>query len=403
MNFQFHSSIKTISAPAWDALWPSDYPFTQHAFLSALEDSNSVDSGTSHKTGWQPYHLTLSQGSRCVAAMPLYIKIHSYGEYVFDWSWADAYARTGLDYYPKIVNAIPFTPASGPRIGFDPELTSEERTSLLNRMLGQVQSFAEENQMSSFHCLFPDASTSALFNKHSGQSENVLARRSGYQFHWFNEGYENFEHFLQSFSSRKRKNIKKERKVAQSHGLEIKMLEASAMQEKDWQDFYLLYQHTYLKRSGHGGYLGLDFFQHVAQALPKQVLLAAVRNEDSLVAGALFFRDQSTLYGRYWGSKLPLDQLHFEACYYQGIDYAIAQKIHRFDPGAQGEHKIQRGFTPISTCSYHQLYLRDFQFAVSEFVEQEARHVDAYIAECRESLPFKEGTKCVHKNILFQQ
>ncbi|VUD69078.1 hypothetical protein TDB9533_04444 [Thalassocella blandensis] len=394
MQFQFHSSIDEINALAWDSLWPTAYPFTRHAFLAALEHSGSIDSPQQQGSGWIPRHLSVTENEELLAVMPLFIKQHSYGEYVFDWSWADAYARNGLDYYPKLVNAIPFTPATGPRIAFHSRLHETAKSAVAEQMLKAIEEFASTHVLSGFHSLFPSA------EQHSNFQSRGFALRHGSQFHWFNQNYQNFDQFLETFSSRKRKNVKKERRVAQSHGYTICMQPASDISEEDWHTFYLLYQRTYLKRSGHGGYLGQDFFLQLAHSMPTQVLMASVKDEQELIAGALFFKDEDTLYGRYWGTRIELDQLHFEACYYQGIEYAIANKLKRFDPGAQGEHKIQRGFTPVFTASFHQLFHADFQAAVTHFVQQEFPHTRHYVQECRTSLPFKEGCDQVRADIL---
>ena len=383
----------------WDQLWPTDYPFTRHAFLAVLENSASIDSPEYHNSGWIPRHLTVTQDEHVIAAMPLFIKLHSYGEYVFDWSWADAYAQTGLNYYPKLINAIPFTPATGPRLAIASSLSATEQNTLATQMLQHIDEYAQQQGLSGFHSLFPDR-TAQKYLTHSTTAASALACRQGCQFHWFNQGFENFDDFLQSFSSRKRKNVRKERRVAQSHGFNIRLEEGGDISEDDWYNFYLLYQRTYLKRSGHGGYLGKDFFLQLAQTMPQHLAMASVRENQQLIAAALFFKDSTTLYGRYWGTRFELDQLHFEACYYQGIDYAIAQKLQRFDPGAQGEHKIQRGFTPILTSSYHRLYHPEFHAAVEQFVRQEKLHNQHYLDDCRTSLPFKEGSNTVPPEIL---
>ncbi len=406
MKTEFINSITDISAENWDALWsaqqPSQYPFTRYAFLNALEASGSVDVAygslddaiADARTGWIVSHLIVKDQDTLIAALPLFIKTHSYGEYVFDWSWADAYARCGMSYYPKLINAIPFTPATGPRFAIAKQLDAQQKELLIERVFSAIEDFSNEQQLSSFHCLFPSHGDARIFK------EEKFICRYGYQFHWFNQGYTSFDNFLESFSSRKRKNLRKERATAQQHGLSISMHEAHELSEEDWTHFYRLYQRTYIKRSGHTGYLGEKFFHKLAAALPKNVLLLCVRNESTLVAGALFLRDEKTLYGRYWGSLIEYDQLHFEACYYQGIEYAIKNNIERFDPGAQGEHKIQRGFTPIQTCSYHRLKQPEFQRAVEDFVRQEKQHIDLYIKESSQSLPFKEGTPITDKAIL---
>lgn len=395
MQIQFLTSILDCSASEWDALWPLTYPFTKHAFLAALETSGS----TTAETGWQPAHVLVRQNGQVVAVMPLYQKSHSYGEYVFDWSWADACQRAGIQYYPKLLCAIPFTPATGPRLGFIASLTTAQKQEAVQTIEQAVQEKLEQLGGSGFHCLFPSAKERPLF------SNEKYAQRQGCQFHWFNANFESFDDFLSTFNSRKRKNIKRERQKVVEQGLCFNMRLAAELNSDDWKSFYLLYQRTYFKRSGHQGYLTADFFQQLAKALPQQVLLCSAHkhNLDSpMVAGALYLRDNSTLYGRYWGTQEDLDGLHFETCYYQGIDYAIKEKLQRFDPGAQGEHKIQRGFTPVKTCSYHWLKIPELHNAVKHFVVEEQQHNNAYCEDGRRYLPFKEGCNVVSSEKLLE-
>lgn len=387
-------SIHDLPAEDWDALWPTDYPFTQHAFLSALEDSGSVDNTIKRETGWRPFHLVVKKDDKVVAALPLFLKFHSYGEYVFDWSWANAYHQNGLEYYPKLVNSIPFTPATGPRIGVVSDLSSEEQKKIFQTIFEHIKSLSEDLDCSGFHCLFP------LESEAKQMSDLGLYQRLGYQFHWFNQSYSSFDDFLSHFSSRKRKNLKKER--SKISGVEIKFRDSNSIGQDEWNEFYALYQTTYMKRSGHGGYIGKDFFKSIANHIPDQVLLCSAHENDTMVAAALYFRDESTLYGRYWGCLQEIDGLHFECCYYQGIEYAIKQKIQRFDPGAQGEHKIQRGFTPIFTQSYHWLLHPSFNSAIKNFVKEEAEDIARYLESARAVLPFKEGTNIIDKDILIR-
>lgn len=412
MQAFFLDSIHDIDADSWDALWHSDYPFTQHAFLAALEDSGSTnkknksDDGqtSAHEqhhddigagdSGWYARHLLIKNGETPLLVMPLFEKHHSYGEYVFDWSWANAYAQAGFDYYPKLLNAIPFTPSTGPRVGFNLELSPEDKTTVLEYALSCIEDHLRENQMSGYHSLFPEKSLSKAFN------ELPACRRIGYQFHWFNQDYKNFDDFLEHFNSRKRKSIKRERKKVSTHGIDIRMREAHEVSDEEWSFFYALYHRTYLKRSGNTGYLGNDFFHRLAHALPHNVLLASAHHEGEFIAAALYLRDNDTLYGRYWGTQQDIDGLHFETCYYQGIEYAIKHKLKRFDPGAQGEHKIQRGFTPIKTSSYHWLSHPDFHRAIDQAMIQEEKAMESYIADARTYLPFKEGIEVPASDIL---
>lgn len=393
MQIEFVSSICDVPAADWQRLWPGDYPFIQHGFLRALETSGSVCA----QTGWQPCHLMVKADQQWLAAMPLYEKTHSYGEYVFDWGWAEAYQHAGLNYYPKLLNAVPFTPATGPRVGFAPALSAAERERILALLLEAVGNRLDAVAGSGFHSLFPDAGLRAQWMARG------LIERQGCQFHWFNDNYRSFDDFLLRFNSRKRKSLRRERQKVQAQDLRLQMRSAGSLSLQEWDVFYALYHRTYFKRSGRQGYLNREFFRQVVEAMPDQVLLASAHHEtldNEMLAGALYFRDGTTLYGRYWGTKIDVDGLHFETCYYQGIDYAIAHQLQRFDPGAQGEHKIQRGFTPVKTCSFHEIRHPGFREAVVDFCRQERDQTAAYCADGRTYLPFREGEPLVDENCL---
>lgn len=390
MQYEFSNSINAIPATQWQALWQTDYPFIQHGFLAALEDSLC----TCAKSGWQPYHLSLKENDKLIAAMPLYVKSHSYGEYVFDWSWADAYHQHGIHYYPKLLNAIPFTPATGPRFAVRDSHAMEQMRAVINEQLSS-------NRFSGFHSLFPSAEQASLLSEEVPADKNsALQRRLGCQFHWFNHNYSDFDAFLADFSSRKRKNIKKERAKVNQQDFVITRTTGTQLSAQDWSDFHQLYQRTYQKRSGHNGYLNGDFFQRLGVALPQNTLLVRAYQQNQLVAAALYFYDSQTLYGRYWGATEEFDGLHFECCYYQGIEFAIEQQLQRFDPGAQGEHKIQRGFVPVLTQSFHQLAHPEFNHAISQFLVEEKQHNRQYCADARSYLPFKETLELPSPNIL---
>ena len=372
MQITFEPTITAINADEWHSLWQTDYPFIQHAFLAALEQSGSVGDGT----GWQPCHLIVRNAGQLMAAMPLYRKTHSYGEYVFDWSWANAYTEHQLPYYPKLVNAIPFTPATGPRVAYR---NQEAHQAIYNAISQQLAA----GKASGFHSLFP--------NIPSVKNAPPLLQRLGCQFHWFNHNYADFNHFLADFSSRKRKNLNKERQKIPAQNIAVTVTEGDQLTTEDWQGFYYLYQQTYLKRSGHNGYLTGGFFKAIGQHLKTHTLLVRAYQNNALIAGALYFYDSQILYGRYWGAIEEYDGLHFECCYYQGIQIAIQKKLKRFDPGAQGEHKIQRGFVPVLTQSYHQIAHPNFSHAIAQFLEEEKAHNYQYCNKSREYLPFKEG------------
>ncbi|MFC6672375.1 GNAT family N-acetyltransferase [Marinobacterium aestuariivivens] len=375
LELRIHNALAEIDPAVWNRLCGTDYPFLRYDFLEALESSGSV----TPDTGWQPLHLIAFRHSEAVAAMPLYLKSHSWGEYVFDWSWADAYQRHGLDYYPKLLTAIPFTPASGPRIG-----SREAPERHVDAMLDAVQQLAERFGASSWHGLFVEPATrDALQHRH-------LCMRLGTQYHWFNDGYRSFDHFLEQLASRKRKNIRRERQKVAEQQIRMKRIEGPHISEQQLAEFYDFYQSTYLKR-GRRGYLTLAFFQTLLARMPEQLLLVIAEREGRAVAGALSLKSASTLYGRYWGCREDHDSLHFETCYYQGIEYCIENGLTRFDPGAQGEHKIQRGFRPIETWSGHWIRHPGFADAIRRAVDEEQQLMREQIEAMQDWLPFRRS------------
>jgi uncharacterized protein len=383
VQIRFIDSIHQIDAAHWNQLCPPDYPFVRHEFLAALEDSGC----TSAATGWQAQHLLLFADGQLLAAMPGYIKTHSYGEYVFDWSWADAYRRYGVDYYPKWINAIPFTPCVGPRLLCAAESQTAE---LIDAVVQALTAECTAKNFSSWHCLFPSSETSAQLCEHK------IPLRIGCQFHWFNRDYKTFDDFLAQMNSRKRKNIVKERRQVIEQGFVFDVKTGSALTAQDWEIFYALYRNTYLKRSGHSGYLSAEFFQQLGATMRGNlVLINAVQltehSSPRVIAASLFLRDNNTLYGRYWGCFEEYQFLHFETCYYQGIDYAIANQLTRFDGGAQGEHKLARGFEPVITHSNHWIRAPEFRTAIAQFIAEEATGIQAYAADARTHLPFKNN------------
>lgn len=324
--------------------------------------------------------IQLQDRGETLAFMPLYLKTHSWGEYVFDWAWANAYDRHGLNYYPKLVTAIPFSPATGPRVIFD---ANAKRPALARQLVAEVQQLAEEVGASGWHLLFPDAATLSDF---AGLG---LMQRSGVQFHWFNRGYGSFDELLDHFVARKRKMVRRERRRIGEQGLRVEMLAGAEISAPLWDFFFRLYQRTYLKRSGNRGYLTRDFFARVGAAMPAQIAMAVAYDGADTVACALYFRDATTLYGRYWGCVRDYDGLHFELCYYQGIDYAIRLGLQKFDAGAQGEHKILRGFEPVETHSLHWIKRADFADAIAQFIEREQKDNNLYIEQARALLPYR--------------
>ena len=385
--------MSQIDEQEWNSVLQVEYPFLKYGFLWALEHTGA----TVKRSGWQPQHLTVYQGSELVAFMPLYLKYHSYGEYVFDWSWAEAYERNAETYYPKLLSCIPYTPATGPRLCI---ASSADKELITAYVIDSLLAHARATKVSSIHVLFPEKALNQRLQ------ESGLNSRLGSQFHWFNNGYESFDGFLETFSSRKRKNVRKERKNVEKQGIQFRVLEGELIDARMWKTFYSFYQRTYLKRSGHGGYLSQAFFEAVAEAIPSQLVMVVAFDGDGEVAGgsevdepiaaALYFRDQDTLYGRYWGCRKDVEFLHFETCYYQGIEYCIRHRLSKFDPGAQGEHKIQRGFTPIKTWSNHWIASPEFSVAIKDFLGREEQAVEVYIKECTTLLPFKQTEHCGH-------
>ncbi len=363
-------SVQQVDAQSWDAL-VGDMPLLSHAFLSALERSGSVGKGT----GWQPYPLLVHDEGKLVGAMPLYVKSHSYGEYVFDWAWADAYQRNGINYYPKLVSALPFTPITSQRM-----IANNAQTQAL--MVEALTETMHKHQLSSAHVLFPD-DDSATVLKQAG-----WLQRQGVQFRWQNENYIDFEDFLKTLSHDKRKKIHQERKKVVSSGVICKRIKGADITSEQWHFFYECYENTYLEHHS-TPYLTPAFFEEIGQTMPQNILLVLAYLDNEPIAAALNIYHQTTLYGRYWGGLRYVPNLHFELCYYQAQEFCIAEKIQYFEGGAQGEHKLARGFKPRPTSSFHQVAHPDFAHAIEDFVKQESLGIAAYTSELEERAPFK--------------
>ncbi|MFP8966202.1 GNAT family N-acetyltransferase [Pokkaliibacter sp. CJK22405] len=372
MTVEVLSSIHEIAAEDWNALLADakHYPFLQHAFLAALEDSGAA----SAETGWVPSHLLWREDGQITAAMVLYQKHHSRGEYVFDYQWADAWEQAGGHYYPKLLCAVPFSPVTGPRL-----LGSAEGGIALLEVL---KSTVLKQGISGAHVLFPKESAATLF-----ESSGWL-KRLGCQYHWYNRGYQHFDDFLTALNSRKRKNFRKERQQVQQQGIRFECLTSAQMTPELWQRFYQFYAATYLKR-GQRPYLSLDFFLRLAESLPAAIRMVFALHEEKYVAAAFFLVGGDTLYGRYWGCLEEYDKLHFETCFYQGIELCIREGIACFDAGAQGEHKLIRGFEPQITYSWHFLQ-QGLHDAVADFLERESPAILAYAEEGKSYLPYRQ-------------
>lgn len=379
------SSLSALDQADWDACAGSDDPFVSYGFLNALEQSESV----CPETGWAPQHIGIrDDAGRLLAVAPLYLKNHSYGEYVFDWGWADAYARAGGRYYPKLQCAVPFTPATGRRLLVRPDIQDCDALSML--LIKGMISLATQTGVSSLHITFPTHKEWDQLG-HSG-----LLKRIGEQFHWKNRNYQSFDDFLGDLSSRKRKAIRKERKAVQDSGLKIHRLTGAKITDDHWDAFYRFYLDTSQKKWGNA-YLNRDFFTLMHRAIGDKVMLILVEDEKAtglnrFVAGALNLVGGTTLYGRYWGSIADDKFLHFECCYYQAIDYAIERGLGWVEAGAQGPHKIQRGYLPRPTYSAHWIRDQGFSRAVENFVTEERQAIEDEIATLLTThSPFKSG------------
>jgi predicted N-acyltransferase len=377
LNYRTHivSSLAEVGQAAWDGLAKAQEktnPFLSYAFLHALHESGSA----SADTGWQPQFITLWEGETLAAALPLYVKGHSYGEYVFDWAWADAYQRHGLDYYPKLLSAIPFTPVTGPRLL---ARDAQARAALVDVLVATQQAA----DVSSTHILFPpDAEARQL-------ADAGYMLRSGVQFHWLNQGYQNFDEFLSTLEQKKRKNIRAERRKVAQAGVTLRRVRGVDATEADWRFFNRCYRHTYAAHHS-TPYLNLDFWLRIGASMPEHILLVLAEREGKPVAASLVIHDEDTLYGRYWGDLEHVPCLHFEAAYYQPLEFCIEQGIQVFEGGAQGEHKMARGFLPTRTWSAHWLAHPAFSDAIERFLEREAGGIDDYIDELSDRNPFRK-------------
>jgi len=370
----FKDAFSQIPQQDWDHLNTSTNPFLTYEFFEALETSKSA----SIDKGWQPHHLTIKSDDKIAAILPLYLKSHSWGEFVFDWDWANAYEQHGLAYYPKLVSTIAFTPVSSEKL-ISKTLTHSD-------IMSPLSEYCTKHDIASWHLLFCP--------KIADTPDNVYERNT-VQFHWFNKGYSSFEQYLSTFTARKRKNTRKERESIKKQNITIRQYSGDQITQQVLEFFYLTYQLTYLKRQ-HTPHLSFAFFERIFKALPNNVLLIVASHADKDVACALFFHDDKQLYGRYWGTTEQFNYLHFELCYYQGIEFCIKHNLQSFNPGTQGEHKIQRGFEPVLTYSYHWVKHSAFKQAIKDFCKREQQHMLTYIQRCRLALPFKENQESNH-------
>lgn len=371
ITISLSDGVREVAQPEWDALSDGS-PQLSHAFLSALERSGSVGEGT----GWEPMPLLVRRAGQLIGAVPLYLKHHSYGEYVFDWSWAEAYAQQKMAYYPKLIAAIPFTPLTGARLLSPDPLIRQTMAHALLECMAQLE-------LSSVHVLFPDDS--------SAESLEQLgwAKRQGMQFRWHNPGFASFHDFLMSLSHDKRKKIKQERRKVQEAGVSCRRLCATEITERDWDFFYKCYINTYLEHRS-TPYLTKAFFEEISLTLGEHILMVIAERDGRRIGAALNLFDGQSLYGRYWGALSYVPNLHFELCYYQAQEFCIERGITYFEGGAQGEHKLARGFSARPTCSFHTLAHADFDAAVRRFLAREELGMQQYQHELDERAPFRK-------------
>lgn len=380
MQTRILSSINGVPAAQWNALNATGTPFLRHEFLAALEREGCIG----EDKGWATNHLLLEdEAGRIQGAIPLYLKSHSWGEFVFDWSWAKAYAQAGLDYYPKLVSMTPFTPAAGPHLLVAPHVDAVQVRQALAKALID---YARKHSLSSAHMLFTaEADRESL-------SEVQFIWRKDCQFHWHNRGYASFDDFMATFRAEKRKKALRERRRVREGGVTFRTLAGSEMTDRLW-DIVFGFSATTFEMHGHEHYLNAAFFKSISDCLPDLVMVKLAVLQDQPIAAAIFFRSGDTLYGRYWGAAANFDSLHFETCYYQGIEYCIEQGLAHFEPGTQGEHKVARGFEPTTTWSAHWIADARFRRAIDSYLAQERDAVDEYMASVEEHVPFRKGAR----------
>lgn len=376
MRTRVHRSIDELSPQQWNALVPDRNPFLRHEFLAALEHSGCIGPGT----GWDPCYLALTDQAGLVGAVPVFAKAHSYGEFVFDFAWAQAYARFGLRYYPKLTVGVPFTPATGPRLLVRP---GPEAAATARRLLSDLEHHAESHALSSVHALFLDEHA-----RSACEQAGWLIRRDC-QFHWRNHGYASFEDYLQTFTAEKRKKARRERRRVAEAGILFETRMGPELDERLLDLVYGFHRDTFL-RHGHEPYLTRAFFSEAARALGDALMVKLAVHRGMPVAAAIFFWYPEALFGRYWGAAADYNSLHFEACYHQGIEFCIERGVARFEPGTQGEHKVSRGFEPTLTWSAHFIANRRFRAAIGDYLIREGASVDAYAQEVREHVPYRD-------------
>ncbi|MBS0422221.1 MAG: GNAT family N-acetyltransferase [Proteobacteria bacterium] len=377
MKSAVHKSIDELNAREWNALGGDHNPFLRHEFFAALEHTHCIGSDT----GWDPCYFTVKDGKGLAAAVPAFRKMHSYGEFVFDFAWAQAYSRLGQRYYPKLTVAVPFTPATGPRLLVRPDL---DRPALAKRLLADIEAYTTSHSISSVHALFLDEPAHAAC-----EAAGWLIRRDC-QFHWTNHHYPDFDAYLDTFTAQKRKKTKRERRRVAEAGIHFQTRLGPELDERALDCVYGFHRDTFL-RHGHEPYLTRAFFSEVARTMGDALMVKIAVHGTTPVAAAIFFWSKQALFGRYWGAAADFNSLHFEACYHQGIEFCIEQGVARFEPGTQGEHKVSRGFEPTITWSAHYILNRRFRQAIEDYLVREGASVDAYAEEVQNHVPFKQA------------
>lgn len=382
MYIDIQYSLQNIPSSQWNAIVVDDYPFLRYEFLYGLE----LTKCTTAATGWEGHHVvayTDNTRETIIAAMPCYLKSHSYGEYIFDWAWADAYQRAGLKYYPKLSCAIPFTPVTGPRWIISPSLSSSEKQHVQKALIDKLTDCANASNISSIHFLYTNKEHNEQLNQHD------FIKRHSSQFQWENHGYKSFSDFCACLNSKKRKNINRERRRVTDANVSYQWFNADSLTTEVMEIMFRFYCQT-IYRYGAQQYLNQSFFQHIQKTLSKQTHILLAFHEEQAIAGGIYYTSKNALYGRYWGASDDFHSLHFETCYYQPIEYCIQNNIQRFEAGAQGEHKLSRGLLPVTTYSMHRLLDNRFHAAIMEYIDDEAQHIERYKQLLNQHSPFKE-------------
>lgn len=385
LNITPTPTLNNICSNDWDAMNPENNPFLKHAFLNGLDVTQCIN----EKMGWEGiYFIAKDENGKLTGAAPCYLKTNSHGEFVFDWPWADAYHRYGLDYYPKLISAVPFTPVQGQRFLTAPALSTEQRLKTQIELFNAIIEFCQSQSISSYHCLFPHAEERAFLDK-LNINQTPLIQRVDHQYHWTNKEYKHFDDFIGSFKSRKRRKLKQERRKVAEAGFEFTIKHGNELNSQEIDNVHLLYQKTFLEKHNTPA-LTRDFFKYLCKHMGEQVVIVFAKLDGETLACAVNLKSDDALFGRYWGCLEEYNSLHFETCFYQGIEYCIKHGLKRYEPGAQGEHKITRGFLPVQTYSMHWIADPRFAPAISNHAQQESQAILEYASSLWEKSPFTD-------------